>query len=227
MHSPHSAHAGLHEPPETELVSFIDESRKPVRDPATGRVAGSGEHYVVAAAVVLRGDVAEIRNQLREVQLRVGHPLHYQDLSPTWQAKVLEHIDEIADWDGYLFETDRPLPATNYSEHHVRAKVIERAFTHLDNELGVRHAILETRGLAGTDFSSLDQKDHDVLHRLQRQEVISAGFQISHTDKSEAILQISDLLAGSRSDWLCGKSSDAFPRISHRIRSVESVFSNP
>lgn len=227
MHSPHRAHAGLHEPPETELVSFIDESRKPVRDPATGRVAGSGEHYVVAAAVVLRGDVAEIRNQLQEVQLRVGHPLHYQELSPSRQAQALELVDEITDWDGYLFETDRALPSASYSEHHVRAKLIERAFGYLDNEVGVRHATLETRGSEGSNFSLLNQKDHDVLRRLQRWEAISTEFQIGHSDKSAGILQICDLLAGARTDLLCTKRPHQFPLISHRVRSIESVFSNP
>ena len=212
---------------ETELVAFIDESRKPARNPATGGISRFGEHYVVAAAVVLRGDIAEVRSQLQEIQLKVGYPLHYQDLSPSRQARALELVGEITDWDGYLFETDRALPSANYSEHHVRAKIIERAFGYLDNEVGVSHAILETRGLEGSGFSHLNQKDHDVLRRLQRQETISPEFQIDHSDKSEGILQISDLLAGSRTDWLCAKRPDQFPLISHRIRSIESVFSNP
>ena len=212
---------------ESDLVAFIDESRKPVRNPATGDISGLGEYYVVAAAVVLRGDIAKIRNQLQEIRMKVGYPLHYQELSPTRQAKALERVGEITDWDGYLFETDRALPSVSYSEHHVRAKVIERTFGYLDNEVGVRHATLETRGLKGSSFGLLNQKDHDVLHRLQRREAISPDFKIDHFDKSEAILQICDLLAGSRTDWLCAKRPDQFPLISHRIRSIETVFSNP
>jgi len=37
-----------------DLIAFLDESRKPVRDGRTGRVSGRGDHYVVVAAVVWR-----------------------------------------------------------------------------------------------------------------------------------------------------------------------------
>lgn len=56
--------------PADELVAFVDEPRKPVRDEATGRVAGEGGHYVVAAAVVLRGDADDCRLALRDLAER-------------------------------------------------------------------------------------------------------------------------------------------------------------
>ena len=65
---------------ELELLAFLDESNKPVRDPATGKVANTGNRYVVAAAVVLRGEAEPIRNELRALRDRIGYDLHYSDL---------------------------------------------------------------------------------------------------------------------------------------------------
>ena len=133
----------------TELVAFLDESRKPIRNPATRRVGDHGrKHYVVAAAVVIGGDISNIRSQLRQVEAGLGYPLHYRELSTARRVKALGAIDGIDGWDGYLYETARPLPDAGYSEHHVRAKVIEQALTHLSSQ-GVVEAVLETR--AGTN----------------------------------------------------------------------------
>ena len=207
----------------TEMTAFLDESRKPTRNPATGRVDGSGRYYyVVAAAVVPDGDTPNIRRQLGRVEAEIGVELHYRDLSTARRAKALEAIDRIDGWDGYMFETARALPA-HYSEHHVRAKVIAEAFTHLGSE-GVVEAVLETRAGTNKDFQPLDNKDHQVLRKLQRQGAVPDSFRIRHDDKTEAILQIADLLAGARSDALCGVNRETYYRISHRVRATRTVF---
>ena len=208
----------------TELIAFLDESRKPIRDPATSRVDDHGrKHYVVAAAVVIAGDSPNIRRRLEQVEAEIGYPLHYQDLSTARRVDALEVIDRIDGWDGYLYETARAIPDAGHSEHHVRAKVIEQAFTHLSSE-GVVKAILETRAGTNRRFLPLDDKDHDVVRRLQRQNAIPVSFRINHDDKTEAILQIADLLAGARSDDLCGVNRETFYRISHRVRAIHTVF---
>ncbi|MCQ3805561.1 MAG: DUF3800 domain-containing protein [Acidimicrobiia bacterium] len=183
-------------------MAFLDESRKPLRDSATRRLDTHGrKHYVVAAAVVIDGDSPNIRSRLKQIEAEGGYPLHYQDLSTARRVKALEAIDGIDGWDGYLYETARGLPDAGHSEHHVRAKVIERALTHLSSE-GVVKATLETRAGTNRRFLPLDNKDHDVMRRLQRQQAIPGSFRISHNDKTEAILQIADLLAGAHSDAL-------------------------
>ncbi len=208
----------------TELVAFLDESRKPLRDPATRRVDEyARKHYVVAAAVVIDGDSPNIRRQLERVEAEIGYPLHYQDLSTARRVEALEAIDGIGGWDGYLYETARALPDAGHSEHHVRAKVIERALTHLSSE-GVVKATLETRAGTNRRFLPLDDKDQDVVRKLQRQRAIPGGFRISHDDKTEAILQIADLLAGARSDNLCRVNRETFWRVSHRVCSIHTVF---
>ena len=128
----------------TELVAFLDESRKPIRNLATGRVDRFGRYCdVVAAAVVPYGDSSNLRRRLGRVEAEIGIELHYRDLSTARRAEALEAIDRIDGWHGYMFETARALPA-HYNEHHVRAKVIVEAFTHLSCE-GVVEAVLETR----------------------------------------------------------------------------------
>ncbi len=58
----------------TELIAYVDESRKPMRDPATGRVSGAGEYYVLAAAVVLDGDCDDLRTSLNRIAVEILPP---------------------------------------------------------------------------------------------------------------------------------------------------------
>ena len=172
----------------TGLIALLDESRKPIRNPATRRVADPGrKHYVVAAAVVIGGDIPNIRSQLEQIEAEIGYPLHYQDLSTARRVEALEAIDGIDGWDGYLYETARPLPDTGYSEHHVRAKLVAEALTHLSSQ-GVLESVLETRAGTNWRFRPLDDEDHDVVRKLQQQETIPDSFRIRHDDKTEAIL---------------------------------------
>ncbi len=92
-----------------QLCGFMDESKKPVRDPRTGKVAAAGDFYVVAAAVVLRGEVEDTRSELRNRAEDLGIELHYNDLGRERRIAVVERIVAIESWDGYLFR-DRPTP---------------------------------------------------------------------------------------------------------------------
>ena len=88
------------------------------------------------------------------LQLASGLTLDLITPKPTRSVHLLdqpplEAIDGIDGWDGYLYETARALPDTGHSEHHVRAKVIERALTHLSSE-GVVEAI--TRDATRSDW---------------------------------------------------------------------------
>ncbi len=210
----------------TELIAFVDESRKPMRDPATGEVSGAGEHYVLAAVVLLGDDSNDMRRRLNQISVEIGHPLHYRELSRQRRNQALEAIAAITDWEGYIFETARPLRARNLSEHHVGAKLIGDAFTYLSLSRGAARAVLETRSHPAAGFVALDQKDHDVLRRLRHREETAGNFEITHASKAEPILQIADLLAGARSDWLCGVSREPHSIIAHRVRSTRSSFGN-
>lgn len=49
------------------VIAYLDESKKPMRNSSTGKVSDSGEHYVVAAAVLMRGDQQVLRQRLHGV----------------------------------------------------------------------------------------------------------------------------------------------------------------
>ena len=63
-----------------------------------------------------------------------------------------------------------------------------------------------------------------MLRKLQRQGAVPNSFRIRHDDKTETILQIADLLAGARSDTLCGVNRETYYRISHRVHATRTVF---
>lgn len=207
-----------------DLIAFLDESKKPMRDPATSRPSDRGEHYVVAAAIVIEGD-AEIRSAIAEIEARLGYRMHYADLrSRKRRLAAVRELERIQGWDGYLFETARPLRGRHHSEHHVRAKTLASAFTVLGSEVGVTRIILETRATPKRGFIALDEKDHQVLQKLLTHKAVPADLRIAHTDKTERTLAVADILAGARSDFLCLADMEAFPLIAHRVRAIVSVF---
>lgn len=208
----------------TDLLGFLDESKKPVRDPRTGRVSTSGEFYVVAAAVVLSGDIEAIRAELREAVARLGFPFHYADLrSKSRRVDALDAVLSIEGWDAYVFETARPMSPRNNSEHQMRAKALSAAFTVLSAEEGVSEFVLETRGHPIKQLDQLDQKDHQVLQRLTGTQKVPAGLQLRHADKGEPILQLPDLIASARTGHLCSVDREMYARLSHRVRRITPV----
>ena len=209
----------------TRLIAFLDESKKPVRDRSTGRVATGGDHYyVVAAATVFASDLGDVRAQLSDIEAGLGYKLHYGDLSHKRRVEAIEAVEAIDGWDGYIFETARPLSSRHYTERHVRAKTLIAAFVHMSTEGGVAQVVLETRADPKSGFDILDQHDHQVLQRLLSRKEVPEDLRISHDDKTEKVLQIADLLAGARSDFLCGINVDVYPLIGHRIQSSLTVF---
>ena len=111
----------------TRLIAFLDESKKPVRDRSTGRVATGGDHYyVVAAAIVFASDLGDVRAQLSDIEAGLGYKLHYGDLSHKRRVEAIEAVEAIDGWDGYIFETARPLSSRHYTERHVRARLSSR-----------------------------------------------------------------------------------------------------
>jgi hypothetical protein len=129
---------------------------------------------------------------------------------------------EFDQWDAYLFETARPSTEAGRRQHHLRSRLLKSAFSYLSDE-GVVRAVVETRANPKEGFYSLDQKDHDVLRKLQRHERVAAGFTITHADKSELLLVVADMVAGARTDWLCAVSRDPYALISHRVQYLDAL----
>ena len=207
-----------------DLSAFMDESRKPVRDRSTGRASVGVEYYVVAAAVVIDGDVGRLRAEILRAESELGYRLHYADLrSRERRVDALTAVGRIADWDAFIFETQHPLPIRNNSEHHVRSRLLKEAFVFLGRTVGVSRLVLETRSAPARGFERLDQMDHRVLQSLRDSGEVALGLQMSHATKSEPALVIADLIAGARSDSLCWADRGAFPLIAHRAQVVSQI----
>lgn len=205
-----------------DILAFVDESKKPVRDPATGRVSNVGDHYVVAAAIVLKGDAVGIRADLRDLLEEVGHDLHYSHMSARRRRVALTRIAEISGWDGLVYETTTPVPGRR-PEQRTRARILTAAFPDLTEVHGVRVITLETRAAPKKGFHTLDEHDHATWRSLTDRGLLPPGRVITHGDKAEPLLWLADLLAGARSDYLCGADRGMYPLIAHRVGHITAV----
>jgi hypothetical protein len=94
-----------------ELVAFLDESKKPVRSRATGKVAGRGEFYVVAGAVVFDGDIDDHRDQITKLEFELGFRLHYSDLSMTRRIEAVEAVASLGRWEAHQIRVEPADPS--------------------------------------------------------------------------------------------------------------------
>jgi len=208
---------------EHDLRGFLDESKKPVRDPKTGNVSGKGDFYVVAAAVILHGDLQDTRAELRTVADDLGVDVHYSELSRKRRIAAVERIAAIETWEGYLFETAKPLPSRHNSERRIRAHTMKAAFTALGADGGVVDLILETRGEPSQGFTQLDEHDHQLLQSLKTKSEVPHALSIRHETKTEPLLWLADVVAGARTDHLCNVHTDIYPRLAYRIHHTREV----
>lgn len=207
---------------ELDLAAFLDESRKPVRDPRTGRPVPSGLHYVVAASIVLHGDSEPLRANLTAIAHDVGRPLHYADLGTKGRVRTLTALGELDRWEGLIYETSDPINE-RIPERRTRARLLKTAFPDLVINHEVQTITMETRSTPIKGFHQLDEQDHSTWRSLIDRGSIPAGPTLGHKDKSEPLLWVPDLLAGVRSDHLCVVNRSNFALISHRVSSIVSV----
>lgn len=213
---------------ETRLIAYVDESRKPVRDRKSRRVAPDGQHYAVAAAVLFAGDTDSVRAELVEVADEVsgGRPLHWSVLGLPKRRIVIERISRIDSWDGWVYETDDGVLTSRTPDVRVRAYALGSAFDHLSTEVGVSHAVLETRSQPLHGFTTHDEQDRSLLIARRQKGTTASGFTIEHRGKDEPLLWLADILAGVRTDYLCWVDRDTYPLIAHRVATPVVVWSS-
>ena len=207
----------------TDLVAFLDESKKPVRSRATGKVANKGEYYVVAGAVVFDGEIDCHRTRITKLETELGFKLHYSELSTSRRREALQAIAELEGWEAHLFESRNPIRAGAGAEHHTRAKVLAEAFTYLSSRHGVARVVLETRSQPSQGFETLDRKDNQVLQKLMTHQKVPRGFSIRHESKTEPILGLADIVAGARTDHLCAVNEAMYPLVAHLVHEIRKV----
>ena len=206
-----------------DLVAFLDESHKPVRDRKTGKPDHGSLHYVTAAAVVFRGDLDHCRKQLLAIETELGFELHYGETMKSHQRRkrVALALAGIDSWEGFIFETPKPITRKKGAERTARSAQLRKAYTFFDGE-GIKRAILETRSRASVGRATLDDRDIALLQKMQSKGEVSRDLQISHASKEEPMLKIADFLASSRSDFLCSSDVSIYPLVGHRVSIVGS-----
>lgn len=205
-----------------DVVAYLDESRKPVRDPKSGRVSSSGLHYVVAAAMVFHGDVKSISANLSALAMDIGRKLHYSDLGPERQVEVLREVAGMGGWEGLIYETAAPL-SNDIPERRTRARILKVALPDLLNRHEVRAVTLETRASPKKGFMQLDQHDHSTWRSLVDLGLIPTDGVLTHGTKSEPLLWVADLVAGARTDHLCNVNRGSYALIGHRVTAITPV----
>ena len=204
------------------MTGFVDESMKPVRGMATKGSKGQS-YYVVASAVVLTGDISETRKGVLDLRESLGYELHYNDKLLEGRIAMVEGILGLQSWDCYLFETATSFKISKGIERRVRSRALREAFRTLGKDVGLESLVLETRSNPKKNDFTHDRRDHADLQKLQSRKEVPSTFKISHGDKTEPILWIADVLAGARSDHLCGRFKEIYPLLSHRVTDIIAV----
>ncbi len=204
-----------------DLIAFIDESKRPIRNRRTGKADTTQWHYVLAAVVIMRTDLDNVRRKILQIEADLNYELHYHEMkSHTRRRNAIDAIGEITEWESYITETNKPIkPGADY-EHGARASQLRSCFSYL-HSLEIKNLVLETRAMPNGN-QTLDAKDASVLEKLRHQTDIDNNFRLDHVTKNETILKIADLLASSRTDMLCAKDESIYPRIGHRATIIKS-----
>lgn len=112
-----------------DLVAFFDESHRPVRDRKTGKPDPTKWHYVMAAAVVFVSDIERCCERLVEIETKFGYGLHYSELNSGKRRRdTVDAICGIAEWEGYVFETPKPISPGGGYEQTARELNLNRRF---------------------------------------------------------------------------------------------------
>lgn len=207
---------------ELGLRAFLDESRKPIRDGATGSVSPWGDHYVISASVVLEGMVDESRQYLKALRRQLGFPFHFSELGERRRHLVIEGLMSLDSWEGYVYESSQPLRRST-PERRMRDRILRVAFQDLALGSEVREFTLESRATPKRGQWTLNRHDHSTFAKVMAKGLVPRGSSISHATKSEPILWIADVIASCRSDYLCGRDRSVFPLLAHRVRRIHGV----
>lgn len=201
----------------SDVVGFLDESRKPVR---LAHIDGttqvhSQSFYAVAAALVPVDRMKELREGLRKVSQAAPKALHYADLTRRRRVRALELLVELPHWHALAVETDTPVKIRN--DRLVRGAVLSAALQHLHDVSGVTHLTLETRSDPRGGFARLDHDDVLLVDALRQRGILHRPLTIRHSTKVESLLAIADLVVGARTDSICGVDDAPWGHVASRV----------
>ncbi len=207
---------------EVRLRAFLDESRKPLRDGATGGVLPWGDHYVVGAVTCLEGSLDDSRIRLKQLRQDLGFDLHFSELGAARKRAVISGLLALDMWDGFIFESAAPAHRST-PDRRLRDRILRVAVGVLVNEASVEWITMESRSNPQGSRRTLDMRDHSTISGLMSRGVIPRDLILRHSTKREPMLWISDVIASCRSDYICGRDRATFPLLAHRIRGTHGV----
>jgi hypothetical protein len=135
---------------------------------------------------------------------------------------VPHDVDDSLRLVAYLDESRKPLrhPGSRRVDDTQGHYVVAAALPTLERDFGVSSLVLETRSAPLRGFVALDSHDHGTRQSLVARGELRAETDLTHVTKSEPLLWIADVLAGARSDVLCGRDHTTYPLLAHRVRRV-------
>lgn len=193
----------------TDIIGFLDESRRPIRlaDKDGNIKARRQSLYAVAAALVQQDQAQPLREGIQRIAASIPTPLHYADLTNRRRLAVLEHLMALPGWEAVIVETDTPVRIRN--DRTVRGAVLSAVFRQLHDRHQITRLMIETRTDPLDPTARLDHDDVLLADILYRRGELQMAPAITHGTKSEPLLALPDLLVGARTACICAVD-DAF-----------------
>ena len=169
----------------------------------------------------------EISHQLGQIASHFTKGLHYSSLSRRQRLAALIDVHCIPGGDGLVVETSRAVVVRN--DRTLRRAVLAEAVLELANVWQARAITIESRSHPHGHFAKLDRDDSLLVAKLRDARQVSREISVEHASKGEVILGLADLLAGARTDWLCGVDRAPWSVVQHRmqLRSVPPKWTEP
>lgn len=202
----------------TELIAFVDESKKPARDPLTGKALPQS-WYAMAAVIVLAGQANDLRARLVEMGGAHRSGLHYSQMTNAARRTALRRINEFTDWDAQVVEIERPIQIRH--ETTVRRAVLAALLRLVVDKHGATSVVIESRSRRATT-DTLDLEDRTLLTELIRLRKAPQTLALAHARKDAPLLWLPDLIVGARTDAASGLDWRPWTEVSGRV-DVEQV----
>lgn len=173
-----------------ELVAWIDESGSNTTiDPGT---------YIMAAAITELAQVDAVRESMVGLLLPGQAKLHWRDERDSRQLQITRAVASCGV--EHLIVVTTPHDSSRRPERR-RRLTLEVLLPELAR-LGVRRAIMESRGVAD------DKRDREMLDHLRQQHLIESGLHVDHiVGRQEPILWVPDAMCGIITSLRTGNAS--------------------
>lgn len=148
------------------MIAYIDESAP---------VTASGLMYVVTSVVVLKEDVVDIDQQLRQMLVGDQSFLHWKDIARPARPAILEKVTNLPIV--AYGAVARSVPPKK--QEHARVRALQRLLHTLTEHEGVVEVIIEARS------PLLNRRDAATISAARRNGTISTDLRYEHRRKSE------------------------------------------